>query len=188
MEHYRQHYNMQDDLPNQWAGHTFEQCTFQKLSLSQVFLAGANFIDCRFEQCNLSRAIVKNTQFNDVSFADCVLQGVDFGSCNTFGFHVDFQTCQLDQSLFVGRRLVKAKFVECSLKSVLFVRCDMTSVLFDRCDLELAKFDDNNLTQADFTTSFNIALDPDENRLKKAKFSLYSLPGLLTKYGLSIRE
>ena len=36
MEHYRQHYNTQDDLPNQWAGQTFEQCTFQKLNLAQA--------------------------------------------------------------------------------------------------------------------------------------------------------
>lgn len=188
MEHYRQLYNTLDDIPNQWAGQTFEQCTFQKLNLSQAPLAGANFIDCRFEQCNLSRATIKNTQFNDVSFVGCVLQGLDFGTSNAFGFHVDFQSCQLDQSLFINRRLAKAKFTECSLKSVLFVRCDMTGAVFDRCDLELTKFDDNNLTQADFTTSFNIALDPDENRLKKAKFSLYSLPGLLTKHGIIIKE
>jgi uncharacterized protein YjbI with pentapeptide repeats len=188
MEHYRQLYTTLAELPDQWTGHTFEQCTFQKLSPTQTMLAGANFINCRFEQCMLIRSVVKQTQFNDVLFTGCAVQGVDFGTCNPFGFHADFQACQLDQSIFLNRRLVKAKFVECSIKSVLFIRCDMTGSTFDRCDLELAKFDDNTLNQADFSTSFNITLDPDVNRLKKAKFSLYSLPGLLTKHNLIVNS
>jgi uncharacterized protein YjbI with pentapeptide repeats len=188
MEYFNEVFDQADRLPDQWGGHDFEQCTFRKLELSKSTLNSANFINCRFESCVLTQADLKNTKLYDVSFTDCKLLYVDFGACNPFGFHVDFEECQLDYALFLNRKLKKGRFTECSLREVQFLSCDLTGTIFRRCNLELARFEQNNLSQVDFSSSYNISLDPDENKLRKARFSLHNLPGLLKKYELVITE
>jgi hypothetical protein len=42
------------------------------------------------------------------------------------------------------------------------------------------------LENSDFRTAHNFIVDPDKNKIKKAKFSVSGLPGLLLKYGLQI--
>ncbi|GAB2543841.1 pentapeptide repeat-containing protein [Spirosoma aerophilum] len=171
---------------DQWTRHTFEQCTFKNLDLSKVVFTNTNFINCRFDQCNLSMAVTEGTRFDDVVFVDCKLNSVNFGHCSGFGFHVDFQTCQLDYASFFNRNLKKTRFVDCSLLEARFLNCDLSGALFRNCNLELTVFATNVLTQTDFSSSYNLSLDPDGNKLKKTKFSLHSLPGLLTKYDIVV--
>ncbi|WP_419802798.1 hypothetical protein [Mucilaginibacter sp.] len=40
--------------------------------------------------------------------------------------------------------------------------------------------------EADFSSAYNFSIDPENNRIKKAKFSVAGLPGLLEKFGLKI--
>ena len=49
-----------------------------------------------------------------------------------------------------------------------------------------ATFDNTILEKVDFKTSFNYAIDPEQNRVKKARFSLVGVAGLLDKYGVEI--
>ena len=60
----------------------------------------------------------------------------------------------------------------------------------DNIDFEIyytnARFGSTILAKADFTTAINLMLDPEMNTLKKAKFSVNGLPGLLLKYDLKI--
>lgn len=42
------------------------------------------------------------------------------------------------------------------------------------------------MEKADFRTSYNFSIDPDVNRIKKAKFSLDGVRGLLDKYDIQI--
>jgi len=44
------------------------------------------------------------------------------------------------------------------------------------------------LKKRDFRSAYNYALDPEINRIKKAKFSREGLPGLLHKYNIDISE
>jgi len=41
-------------------------------------------------------------------------------------------------------------------------------------------------TLTDFRTSVNYSLDPERNRIKKARFSLSGIAGLLDKYDIEI--
>ena len=54
------------------------------------------------------------------------------------------------------------------------------------CELAGATFDRTNLEKADLRTAYHFIIDPDNNRIKKAKFSESALSGLLTKYDLVI--
>ena len=188
MDYYDQTFDQSSELPGEWSSHDFEKCTFRKLDLSGASFVKSNFTNCHFDECNLSKVNVGNTKFDEVTFVKCRLVQVDFGHCNAFGFSVGFQGCDLDFAVFLNRNMKKTRFRTCSLKEAHFLKCDLTGAAFIECDLELAKFGENNLTQADFTSSYNIRLNPDDNKLKKAKFSLRHLPGLLSKYELDIKS
>jgi len=47
-------------------------------------------------------------------------------------------------------------------------------------------FDQTNLEQADFKASFSFIIDPENNRMKKARFSTSELAGLLGKYDILV--
>ncbi|GAB3989251.1 hypothetical protein GCM10028807_13750 [Spirosoma daeguense] len=188
MEYFDQIFDSPDDLPTQWIGQEFEQCIFKKLDLSRIAFYDSSFINCRFEDCVLANVELGNTKLYDVTFVNSKLPHVDFGVCNPFGFHVDFQSCQLDYSVFLNRKMKKTKFINCSLKEAFFIKCELIGSVFDNCDLELTRFENNDLTQVDFSSSYNLEMNPEDNKVKKAKFSLHNLPGLLTKYGLVISK
>ncbi|GAB3509090.1 pentapeptide repeat-containing protein [Spirosoma knui] len=187
MEYYKHVFEPSGELPDNWTNHEFEQCLLRKLDLSRATLAKSNFIGCSFEECNLTNVSLREAKLYDVNFIACTLTHVDFGHCNPFGFHTNFRDCQLDYTVFINRRLKKARFVNCSLKEAYFLKCELNGSVFDTCDLELTRFESNDLSQVDFSSSFNLKLDPDLNKVKKAKFSLYNLPGLLSKYELVIK-
>lgn len=175
-----------DQIPDRWDHQLFEQCTFRKLKAPEAVLSGSTFVNCRFEECDLSKIELKKTKLNDVFFVKTRLMHVDFSLCDPFALQLDFLECQLDYTVFLNRKLKKTRFVECSMKEAHFLQCDLAGALFKECNLELAKFSENNLTQADFATSYNLRMNLDDNKVKKARFSLHTLPGLLVQYDLVI--
>jgi len=70
-------------------------------------------------------------------------------------------------------------FTECRMNGTSFLETNLTSVKFIRCDLEKAAFERSNLEKADFTSSRNYTINPETNKLKKTKFSLPDVVGLL---------
>jgi uncharacterized protein YjbI with pentapeptide repeats len=66
------------------------------------------------------------------------------------------------------------------------VQTDFTNASFSECDLRNAIFENTILEKADFRSAINYTLDPEQNRIKGAKFSLQGLPGLLDRYKISI--
>ena len=60
--------------------------------------------------------------------------------------------------------------------------------MFDDCNLMQAIFDQTNLEKANFYTAYNYYIDPNNNRVKKAKFSIDGVYGLLAKYDLIIEK
>jgi hypothetical protein len=45
-----------------------------------------------------------------------------------------------------------------------------------------------NMEKADLRTSYNYSLDPEINRITKAKFSILGISGLLEKYNITIEK
>ncbi|WP_086936325.1 pentapeptide repeat-containing protein [Chamaesiphon minutus] len=58
--------------------------------------------------------------------------------------------------------------------------------MFENCDLTDAIFQYTILEKADFRTAYNYSIDPELNRIKKAKFSRSGIAGLLDKYDIDI--
>jgi uncharacterized protein YjbI with pentapeptide repeats len=72
------------------------------------------------------------------------------------------------------------------LHEVDFTEADLSGVVFVNCDLAGVIFENTNLEKCDFRSAFNYTLDPEVNRIKKAKFSLSGIKGLLEKYQIDI--
>ena len=165
---------------------TFENCEFINSDLSYAHLSGIVFINCRFEGCNLSLIHLSDTGLQDIQFKDCKLSGADFSKSRDFLFEVNFTNCILDNAIFYKKKNKGAKFTDCSMVETDFTEADLSDFQFNNCTLNRAFFNRTILKNADFRTAYNFIIDPDINTLKKAKFSVHGLPGLLAKYDIKI--
>jgi fluoroquinolone resistance protein len=164
----------------------YEQCHFQGCDFSQVDLTDIQFTDCTFKDCHCSMAVLHNTAIRDARFTGCKMLGLHFEDCNAFLFSANFENCQLNHSSFFQRSIKGATFHQCQLQEVDFTEADASGVVFDGCDLRDATFDRTNLEKADFSTATHFTIDPENNRIKRARFSAAGLEGLLEKYGIVV--
>jgi len=166
----------------------YEHCVFKNYNFQGCDLSGFKFIDCEFEDCNLSSAIMKNTSLQNIEFRRCKILGVHFDDCNGFGLSLHFENCQLNHSIFYQLQLPKTKFNGSKLIEVDFGECDLIEAHFEGCDLSGAIFENCDLAKADFRNAINYHLDPEQNKLKGARFSVEGLHGLLGKYQIKVEQ
>jgi fluoroquinolone resistance protein len=164
----------------------YESCTFINCDFNASNLKSITFIDCTFNNCNLSNASLNDTSLNNILFKECKLLGLHFESCNQFGLQVRFENCNLNHSSFYHTKLKKTIFKTVTFHESDFTGADLSEALFDNCDFKDATFDNTLLEKADFRSSYNYILDPENNRIKKARFSVQGAMGLLAKYGIEI--
>ncbi|HNW56723.1 MAG TPA: pentapeptide repeat-containing protein [Bacteroidales bacterium] len=164
----------------------FYNCSFISCDFSDKVFISAIFVDCVFSNCNLSMVKLNQCLLNDITFKESKLLGVDFSDCIDRPFIVKFENCGLDYSSFVRKKLAKTSFTGSSLRNVDFTECDLTKATFSNTDLTDAVFNRTILKEADFTSATNFNIDPELNNIRKARFSLYGLAGLLTKYDIKI--
>lgn len=164
----------------------YENCSFNNCDFSNANFSHSKFIDCSFIDCNLSMVKLGATVFRDIKFAGCKMLGLIFSDCNKTGLSFIFENCTLNHSSFYATSIKKTVFKNCVLAGVDWTACDVSSSIFEHCDLRDAKFEQANLEKADLRTSFNYSIDPENNRVKRARFSLDGIPGLLRKYDIQI--
>lgn len=166
----------------------YENCIFNGLNFADNDFSEYKFIDCTFKNCNLSLAKLNKTVFRDTMFKDCKMLGLRFDTCNEFGLSFSFDGCQLNHSSFYKTKIKKTIFKNSQLQEADFAEADLTSSVFDNCNLTQAIFDHTTLEKANFRTSYNYSIDPEINRIKKAKFSISGVSGLLDKYDIDIEK
>ena len=164
----------------------YEDCHFINCNFSNVELSQFQFSDCVFVTCNLAMAKIIGTTLQNCKFTDCKLTGLHFEHCDPLLFSVAFDNCDLTLSSFYKLKMPKTNFNNCRLKHSDFAEADVSSASFINCDMEGAIFDNTKLEKADLRSAINYIIDPEKNKIKKAKFSAPGLPGLLAKYQLDI--
>lgn len=164
----------------------YDQCRFLNCVFLNVNLSGLHFNDCVFEDCDLSMATLKDTAFRDVKFKNCKLLGLRFDECNNFSLSFDFEGCMLQFSSFFRLKIPRTVFKDCKIEDVEFVETDLSNAAFYHCDLSRAVFENTILESADLQTAQNFSIDPDQNRIQKARFSTHNIAGLLHKYRIVI--
>jgi fluoroquinolone resistance protein len=111
---------------------------------------------------------------------------VNFSKSKDFLFELHFEGCILDNAVFYKKKNKKATFTDCSMEETDLTEADLTDACFVNCNLHRAFFSNTILKNADLRTSYNFTIDPDINNLKKTRFSLHGLPGLLSKYDIKV--
>ncbi len=164
----------------------YENCSFINCIFSNIDISEITFINCEFKNCDLCGVKIVNTAFREVNFYQCKMLGVNFDECNQLLLSISFTDCQLNLSSFYKLKLKNTNFKNCNLSEIDFTDTDLTNSVFDNCDLSDITFDHTVLEMADLTTSYNFNLDPENNRITRAKFSSTNVLGLLTKYNIEI--
>ncbi len=164
----------------------YDNCTFINCRFFNVDLSNINFTECSFIECDLSNATVKNTVFNEVSFLKCKLLGLHFNDCNNFLFSVIFNNCNLSLASFYKQVAKHTRCNDSILHQVDFTETNLSNSIFNNCDFKQAIFDNSVLDKVNFRSSYNYEIDPEINSIKKAKFSMPQVLGLLKKYNIDV--
>ncbi|MBD3905051.1 pentapeptide repeat-containing protein [Chryseobacterium sp. Ch-15] len=164
----------------------YENCTFRNCNFEYVNLSEFKLTSCEFIDCNLSMTKLAGTAFRDVIFKDCKMFGMHFDDCNEFGMSFRFDGCALNNSVFYKTSIKRTLFKNCKLIEVDFAESDLSNSVFSNCDLSGATFERTNMEKADLRTSFNYTINPESNKLKKTKFSLSEVHGLLRRFDIEI--
>lgn len=164
----------------------YDTCNFRNCNFAGTDLSGIRFMDCTFNGCDLSNVKVNKSSFQETIFKECKMLGFHFDTCDQLGLTVRFENCQLDHSSFYQVKLNHTVFRNSSLKEVEFSESDLRNTVFDECDLLSARFDHTNLERANLSTAINYSINPENNRLRGAKFSMPSVVGLLDTYNIEL--
>jgi fluoroquinolone resistance protein len=164
----------------------YDHCNFLNCNFYESDVSDITFSSCRFENCDFSLARCMKAVFNDVRFVNCKLLGLHFDNCNPLLLSVYFENCLIRISSFYRLKLKKTKFIRCNLQEADFTDADLSGALFDNCDLQGALFENTNLERADLFSSYHFSIDPEKNRIRKARFSKAEIAGLLHKYDIEI--
>lgn len=163
----------------------YDNCLFKECDFSSGDLSETRFVECIFTDCNLLMANISKTMFADTKFIGCKMYGLKFETCVPFMIF-RFDNCQLNHSSFYQTKIKHTIFKNCCLQDVDFTEADMGYVIFEECDLLNASFDNTNLEKADMRSAYNLLINPDQNRIRKAIFSLVSVTGLLNKFDIVV--
>ncbi len=167
---------------------TYENSTFKGCAMAELSLDGIVFSECSFYECDLSMANLKNSSFRDTKFTGCKLLGLRFDQCAGLLISFSFDRCVLDYSSFFKLKLRGTRFSNCKMEEVEFRQADLSQASFKDCNLARAIFEETILDGCDFTSALNYTIDPEKNRMRKAKFSYEGLPGLLTRHGIIVSD
>ena len=158
----------------------FENCTFIESNVSKCV-----FEDCIFVRCDLTMAKPQHTAYRGVVFRDCKLMGINWSECSP-GLDVAFEHCVLSFSSFVGLSLPKTRFIDCTAKEVSFIETDLKQADFRGTNLAGSRFFHVDLTKADLSEAVDYYVQPMENTITKARFSVQAAVALAESFGVIV--
>lgn len=164
----------------------YENCQFLNCNFINSDLSDTRFMGCEFVDCNLSNVKLNNTSFQQVKFRDCKMLGLQFDGCLDLILSFEFENCVMNHSSFYQKNIKKTRFINCQLNEVDFTECNLKEASFENSNLTRAIFDNTNLEKADLATATDLSIDPEKNKIWKAKFSNSNISGLLDKYNIDI--
>ena len=168
-------------------GHAeFDEYHFRNCDFSEADFSRLRFANCLFERCNLSGVRLAGTALQNVAFEECKLLGLQFTACRDMLFGVHFEQCQLRYASFAGRQMPGTNFRGCGLEEADFADAGLAGAVFQNCSLAGAVFQNTQLVGADFRTATGFIIDPEQNQLRQAHFSLAGLLGVVAKYELVV--
>jgi len=174
--------NSQDN----YSGKEFYSEVFRNVDFSGKDFTNSRFSDCTFENCNLSNINMGNTRFLNARFDGCKILGINFTRCNHFLMRMDFSRCIIQMCTFIHLEQKGICLKECKIYDCDFGYADLQGADFSGSDLRDSIFQNTNLSGASFINAINYSINPNENIIKKAKFSFPEAMSLLDKFDIII--
>lgn len=92
----------------------------------------------------------------------------------------------MNHSSFYQLDIRKTVFKNCILNEADFTEANLSNSVFTDSNLSNAVFDRTILDNSDFRNAIDFSIDPNQNQLKKTKFSQDNLSGLLDRLNIII--
>lgn len=169
---------------------TFENCCFSKSTFTETKFTGCKFIDCEFTSCNLSSIQIKNTSFSDVVFEESKLIGINWTQAKwplvKLTSSIKFYRCNISHSSFYELDLQEIVIEECKAHDVDFRLGNFSNGSFILSDLEGSMFVNTKLYAANFKEAINYQINPNENDIRKGKFSIPEVLNLLGSFQIEM--
>ena len=166
----------------------FYDCAFNRCFFVESVFRNCRFVNCVFQQCDLSLVQVPDSTFSETRFEDSKVVGVNWTqadwSTTRLRNPIGFFGCAISHSTFIGLSLREIQIRDCVAADVDFREADLSRADFAGTDLSRSLFSSTNLAEADLSCARNYDMDPGQNVLRQAKFSLPEAMSLL--YGLDI--
>ena len=87
---------------------------------------------------------------------------------------------------FSGLDLKDTVFKSCQIFDCHFLKTNLTKAEFEDSNLKGTRFENTNLSFTSFKTAKNYSIDPNQNTLKKTKFSIPEVIGLLDTFDIKL--
>jgi len=169
-----------------FAGHHFSSCTFKDCLFMESSFCNAQFVFCTFIRCNLSLVNTEGCRFQETTFEACKIVGAKFYLCEKRFFSIQAKHCVLKSCNFSDLKMKKVDFSESQFSDCDFKETDLTEGNFSGCMFEETLFHNCQLIRADFRNAQNYEIDPQTNKIAKAKFSLPEALSLLKGFDILI--
>ena len=87
---------------------------------------------------------------------------------------------------FSSLDLKNTSFESCEIFECVFMETNLSKANFEHCYLKGSTFQNSNLSFASFKSAQNYSIDPNQNTLKKTKFSSVEAIGLLDVFDIEL--
>lgn len=129
---------------------------------------------------------MEGCRFQNVQFVECKIVGGEFFKCDKTFFSASFKKCLLHYCNFSDLNMKNGAFCGSRLKENYFTNTNLIGVDFTDVDLSGSIFHNCDLTKADFSSATCYDIDPQANKVKRAKFSLPEAVGLLRGFDITL--
>lgn len=163
----------------------FTDCSFDKMNFEKTAFKYVRFENCTFSNCNLSLIKITACRFIDCRFTACKMIGINWQEAEA-PVEIMMEGCKLDYSIFYGLDLRRIEIRDSFATEVNFENADLSKGKFNGTDFSLSKFKNSNLSFSDFREATNYDINPEFNRIKKAKFSMPEAMTLLQCFDIEI--
>jgi len=168
----------------------FEGCHFINVNLSESKLIRCKFVNCEFVNCNLSTVEFDASTLTEITFSESKTMGINWTKLNwphiKLHSSLQFYKSILNHSGFYGLELKELVIEECTAHDVDFRTADLSYADFRLTDFEKSQFVNTNLYAADLTEAYNYRIDPTQNNIRRAKFSLPDAIHLLDAFDIEV--
>jgi fluoroquinolone resistance protein len=170
----------------------FYDCVFIRCSFVESVFRNCRFVNCVFGHCDLSLVQVPESTFSSTRLESSKVIGVNWTQAawptTGLGNPIGFFKSAISHSTFIGLSLRGIQIKGCVAVDVDFREADLSQADFAGTDLSKSMFGNTNLTEADLSRARNYHIDPGQNVLRQARFSLPEAMSLLYSLDIVLTE